>query len=353
MYGTGRKYGLEINSLVDERRDPIRSTHAAARFSRDLYNIYGDWILVIAAYNCGPGNVNRAIRRSGGKTNYWEIYRYLPRETRGHVPAFIAATYVMNYYKEHNLFPKKVDIPVVTDTIHIKEQLHLKQVAEVLDIPLKAIRDLNPQYRYDIIPSGNRTYYLSLPVEYTLSFIDLEDSIYAYKDSLFFDPSKQVISPPSNYASYKPEAPGADYVKLNYTVKYGDNVGFISEWYGIKASSLRYWNDIRRNMIRTGEKLVIYKHKSVAKKYEGINSLSFAEKQARIGKTATTSSASVSTPSDYKGEYILYTVQSGDTLWEIAKKYEGVNETDIMRLNNLNDGNRIKPGQVLRIKPKS
>lgn len=356
MYGTGRRYGLEINSLVDERRDPIRSTEAAARLSRDLYEIYGDWLLVIAAYNCGPGNVNRAIRRAGGKTNYWDIYYFLPRETRGHVPAFIAATYVMNYYGEHNLKPKKVDIPVISDTLHIHRPLHLEQVSEVLQIPLKEIRDLNPQYRNDIIPAVNKTYTLSLPDEYTLKFIDLEDSIYAYKDSIYFDPSKNVISPKSgsHYASYTPQAPGKDYVPLSYTVKSGDNLGFIAEWYHVRLSDLRYWNNIHRDIIRSGQKLTIYKHKDQAGKYEDINSLSFAQKQARIGKTVTPAgSSSYVPPVDDNREYVMYTVQSGDTLWDIAKKYSGVTETDIIRLNNLKDGDKIRPGQKLRIKPKS
>jgi membrane-bound lytic murein transglycosylase D len=353
MYGTGRKYGLEINSLVDERRDPIESTRAAARYSRDLYEIYGDWLLVIAAYNCGPGNVNRAIRRSGGKTNYWDIYYYLPRETRGHVPAFIAATYVMNYYSEHNLSPAKIDLPIISDTIHVTEPLHLQQVSEVLRIPMKEIRDLNPQYSQDIIPAGKKVYSLCLPDEYTLKFIDYEDSIYAYKDSLFFDPSKNIVTPTSSYAGYTPEAPGKDYVKLTYTVKSGDNLGFISEWYNVSISDLKYWNDIRRNMIRSGQKLTIYKHKSKASKYQNINSLSFAEKQARIGKTVNTTELPGPLAQNLSGDYVIYTVQSGDTLWDIAKKYSGVTESDIMRLNNLSDGDKIRPGQQLKIKPKS
>ena len=356
MYGTGRSYGLEINSLVDERRDPIKSTCAAAQYSRDLYKIYNDWLLVIAAYNCGPGNVNRAIRRSGGKTNYWDIYYYLPRETRGHVPAFIAVTYLMNYYSEHNLVPAEVDMSMQTDTLLIKDRLHLGQVSEVLNIPLKQLRDLNPQYRYDIIPAGEKTYSLCLPEDYIMSFIDYEDSIFAYKDSVYFDPSKYTISPASHsYTSYFPEAPGSDYVKLTYTVKSGDNLGYISEWYHIRISDLRYWNDIRRNLIRSGQKLTIYKHKSQADKYRDIDKLTFAQKQARIGKpvsSPTPATAQNTTPAS-DGEYIMYTVKSGDTLWDIAKLYPGVTDTDIMRLNNITDANKIRPGQKLKIKPKS
>lgn len=355
MYGTGRIYGLEINSLVDERRDPIKSTYAAAKYVKDLYEIYKDWILVIAAYNCGPGNVNKAIRRSGGKTNYWDIYYYLPRETRGHVPAFIAATYVMNYYSEHNLTPASVEIPVITDTLMVKRQLHLQQVSEVLDIPLKQIRDLNPQYRYDIIPANNKTYSLSLPVEHVSGFIDLEDSIYAYKDSIFFDPDKMIISPTTttHYTKYMPEAPGPDYVKLIYTVKSGDNLGYISEWYNVRISDLRYWNNIRRNLIRSGQKLAIYKPKSQVSKYKNIDKMTFAEKQAMIGKPVAISSSNTSATSNYDGEYVMYTVKSGDTLWDIAKLFAGVTDTDIMQLNNITDASKIRPGQKLKIKPKN
>lgn len=352
MYGTGRIYGLEINSLVDERRDPIKSTHAAARFCKDLYEIYNDWILVIAAYNCGPGNVNKAIRRSGGKTNYWDIYYYLPRETRGHVPAFIAATYMMNYSAEHNLHPAPVDLPILSDTVRISQKLHLKQVAEVLELPIEQLRDLNPQYRYDIIPaSTGKTYALALPAPYIGSFIDYEDSIYAYKDSVFFDPEKMIISPTTNYSSNIPQAPGPDYVKLTYTVKSGDNLGYISEWYDVRISDLRYWNNIRGNVIRSGQKLAIYKPKSKADRYAKIDKMSFAEKQKTIGKTVSTS-ASAKVPDDYDGEYVTYTVRQGDTLWDIAKLFPGVSDTDIMRLNGISDAGKIRPGQQLRIKPK-
>ncbi|MBA7681907.1 Membrane-bound lytic murein transglycosylase D [subsurface metagenome] len=353
MYGTGRMYGLEINSLVDERRDPIKSTHAAARFVKDLYEIYNDWILVIAAYNCGPANVNRAIRRSGGKTNYWDIYYYLPRETRGHVPAFIAATYVMNYYAEHNLTSAKVDIPILCDTLHVKKELHLKQVSEVLDIPLKELRDLNPQYRHDIIPSGKKTYALRLPAEYAGEFIDQEQFIYAYKDSVYLNKDKMIISPTaSTYSHHIPEAPGKDYVKLKYAVKPGDNLGYIASWYNVRVSDLRYWNNIRRNIIRAGQKLTIYKHKSKAKKYKNIDQMSFAEKQVMIGKPVTVEQSKPATTSGNNGEYVMYTVKYGDNLWDIAKKFPGVSYTNIMQLNNLSETDKIKPGQQLKIKPK-
>ena len=170
MYSTGKMYGLEIGSYIDERRDPIKSSHAAARFLKDLYKTFGDWTLVIAAYNCGPGNVNKAIRRSGGKRNYWDIYYRLPRETRGYVPAFIAASYTMNYYEEHNLQPKNIEIPTVTDTICVKEKLHLGQVSEVLNIPIQQLRDMNPHFKKDIIPENKKKdYFLRIPEQYIIT----------------------------------------------------------------------------------------------------------------------------------------------------------------------------------------
>ncbi len=354
MYGTGRMYGLEINSLVDERRDPIKSTHAAVRYIKNLHSMYDDWLLAIAAYNCGPGNVNKAIRRAGGKKNFWEIYYYLPRETRGHVPAFIAATYTMHYFKEHNITPADIDLPVNSDTIMIHDKLHLEQVAHVLNIPIKQLQDLNPQYHYDIIPGNSKPYALRLPEQKALTFIDLKDSILAYKDSIYFN-SRKVSAP--TYTRTLPNMPGKDYVKLTYTVKSGDAVGLIAQWYNVKTNDLKYWNGIRRNLIRTGQKLKIYKHKSAAAKYRDINNLSYAEKQTRIGKTVTASSVSSNTSqttfSGSDDSYVIYTVRNGDTIWEIAKRYPGVSDTDIMRLNNISKASSIRPGQKLRIKPKT
>jgi len=354
MYGTGKLYGLTVNSLVDERRDPIKSTYAAARFARDLYAIYNDWTLVIAAYNCGPGNVNRAIRRSGGKRNYWDIYYYLPRETRGHVPAFIAATYVMNYYKEHNLKPVPVSFPIASDTVMVTKNLHLAQVSEVLGIPLQLLRDMNPQYRTDIIPGKNTPLVLRLPLDQTARYIDLEKQIFAYKDSVYFNPQKVITTPTAVDSRGVEEPPPGNYAKLLYTVKEGDNLGFISMWYNVRISDIQYWNNIRYNTIRTGQKLSIYVPRNNASKYQDINNLTFAEKQARIGKSVTP--AVTAKPSQMLvagNDYVLYTVKQGDTIWDIIKKYPGVTETEIMKLNNISDASKLKAGQQLKIKPKS
>jgi len=355
MYGTGRMYDLTINSYVDERRDPIKSTHSAARFMKDLYEIYGDWILVIAAYNCGPGSVNKAIRRSGGKKNFWDIYYYLPRQTRGHVPAFIAATYTMNYYKEHNLVPVKIDLPIPSDTLMITDELHLLQVSEVLGIPIDLLRDINPQYKRDVIPGHSRPFSLKLPMEYSLQFIDLQDSILAYKDSILFNKEIKTKAP-ADYTSstYLPEPPSKNMTKVSYTVKSGDNLGIIAGWYHVKLSDLKYWNNIYGSMIRSGQQLIVYVPKTKAKQYGKIDDMSFAEKQRSIGKTVTSEPVASSVANEpLSNDFIYYTIRSGDTLWEIAQKYSGVSDTDIMQLNNISNAGKIRPGQVIRIKRKS
>ncbi len=358
MYSTGKHYGLTINSLVDERRDPIAATHAAARFLADLYKIYHDWTLALAAYNCGPGNVNKAIRRSGGRRNFWDIYYYLPRETRGYVPAFIAATYTMNYYEDHLISKASHSLPRAIDTMLVYEPVHLKQVSEVLDIPIGMLRDINPQYRQDIVPGTSKHgYAIKIPQEQVAAFIDLQDSIFAFKDSVYFDPGKKVASPQHYSSSYRVDLSADKYDKLYYTVKSGDNVGYIADWYDIRSSDLRYWNNISRNMIRTGQKLVIYKPKGKSARYREINTMNFSEKQKSAGRSvssgnsASTNSASAGS-STGNGEYITYRVKQGDSLWEIARKYSGVSENDITRLNNISNASKIQPGLLLKIKPK-
>ena len=203
MYSTGRSYGLTINSLVDERRDPIKATHAAAKYIKDLYQIYNDWILVIAAYNCGPGNVNKAIRRSGNKKDYWAIYYRLPRETRGYIPQYVAAAYAMNYYAEHKIKPLPLNIPVATDTIMVSTDIHLTQISEVMGIPIGELRALNPQYRTGLVPGSSKPFSLTLPMNHLGDFIDLNDTIRNYKADVYLtrvnqtaDPSRSTYVPP-------------------------------------------------------------------------------------------------------------------------------------------------------------
>lgn len=349
MYYTGKMYKLEINSFVDERRDPIKSSYAAAHFLKDLYNIYDDWILVIAAYNCGPGNVNKAIRRSGGKRNYWDIYYHLPRETRGYVPAFIAATYVLNYHEEHNLKSKKCDLPIVCDTIMTTQRIHLEQISHIMGLPIDELRNLNPQYRRDIIPGKGKSYAIRLPFEETGRFIDLQDSIINYNDSVYFNPA--ALSKKPQHTTYYPGPPTKNHVKLTYVIKSGDNLGYIAEWYSVSVSNLKHWNSIRGSKIRVGQKLKVYVHKSKVDKYKSVNTMTFAQKQASIGKKVEEKAVQTIEPLK-TGEYELYTVKRGDTIWEIAKQFPNVTETEIMSWNNITNAAKISVGQQLKIKIK-
>ncbi len=352
MYSTGRMYGLTINSVVDERRDPIKSTHAAARYIKDLYRIYNDWILVIAAYNCGPGNVNKAIRRSGNKKDYWEIFYRLPRETRGYIPQYVAAAYAVNYYADHQIQPLALNIPVATDTIMLHKDFHLKQISEVMGIPLGELYALNPQYRTGLIPGSSKPFSLTLPMNHLGDFIDLNDTIRSYKSDIYLD-KKTVIADPSR-STYRP-ADVKGKTKLLYTVRDGDNLGYIAEWYKVGLSQLRYWNNIYRNTIRVGQKLVVYVDPSSANSYSKINSMTFAEKQATIGKSVTKVSSVqnnyVSDESD--SEFVTYTVRYGDTIWDIVKMFDDVTTTDVLTLNKISDPGKIQVGQKLKIKRKS
>lgn len=251
MLKTGKIYGLENNSLVDERRDPIKSTWAAARYLKDLYNIYKDWNLVLAAYNCGPGNVNKAIRRAGGATDYWEIYPFLPKETRGYVPGFIAANYVMNYYCEHGICPMETQLPETSDTIHIHKDLNLNQVAGVCNIDIEQLRSLNPQYKKDIVPGNSKPYILRLPNNTANQFIELQDSIYAYKANQYLTKRKTVAVNENNTG--KGNTGNATYHKI----RQGDNLGKIAAKYGTTVNQLRKLNNLKGNNITAGKTLRI------------------------------------------------------------------------------------------------
>lgn len=235
MPSTGKSYGLEVNSLVDERRDPIRSTQAACRYLRDLYTIYNDWTLAIAAYNCGPGNVNKALARSGGR-NFWEIYDYLPSETRGYVPAFIAASYAYAYHQQHGIAPNETPIPLSVDTLHIDRLMHFGQIASTIDVPLETLRQLNPQYKLDIIPATTKTYALVLPQRNIAQYIVNEPDILA-KDSTYL---KEYINP-ANIDRKRLEQPATTY----YKVKKGDTLGAIARRYHVTTAQLMRWNGIK------------------------------------------------------------------------------------------------------------
>ena len=251
MLKTGKIYGLENNSLVDERRDPIKSTWAAARYLKDLYNIYKDWNLALAAYNCGPGNVNKAIRRAGGATDYWKIYPFLPKETRGYVPGFIAANYVMNYYCEHGICPMETQLPETSDTIHIHKDLNLNQVAGVCNIDIEQLRSLNPQYKKDIVPGNSKPYILRLPNNTANQFIELQDSIYAYKANQYLTKRKTVAV--NENSTGKGNTGNATYHKI----RQGDNLGKIAAKYGTTVNQLRKLNNLKGNNITAGKTLRI------------------------------------------------------------------------------------------------
>ncbi|MBQ2501275.1 MAG: transglycosylase SLT domain-containing protein [Bacteroidales bacterium] len=246
MYNTAKSYNLKITSYVDERLDIEKAADAAARYLQDAYNTFGDWALAICSYNCGSGNVNKAIQRSG-KRDFWSIYPYLPRETRGYVPAFVGAMYAMTYYKEYGLVPEPVALPHYTDTIMVNKNLHFKQINELTGIPVETLRELNPQYTHDIVPGNEGPYVLKIPYQYTNSFISVEDSVYTHKaDSLL---SAKVLTSVSS---------GGDGGSIRYLIKNGDTLGSIARRYHVTVSNLKRWNNLKSDSIRAGRYLTIY-----------------------------------------------------------------------------------------------
>jgi len=315
MYSTAKIYGLHIDSFVDERLDPFKAAEAAAQYLQDSYQIFGDWNLAIASYNCGAGNVNRAIRRSGGSRAFWDIYPYLPRETRGYVPAFVGALYTMKFYKEHGIKPVAVELPAPVDTFRITKRLHLKQVSELTGAPLDELKNLNPQYRHEIIPGDSREYILRIPYRYTNAFIDNEDSLYRHKADIYFNP-----------VTLKKIQDGGDGEMITYRVKSGDYLGKIASRYGTTVAKIKRWNNLKSNNIRVGQRLILYRGGNApASAASSTNSSS--------GGNATVSGGTT------------YTVKSGDALSTIAEKYK-VTVTQLKNWNNLS-GNNIRVGQKL------
>ena len=385
MYSTAKMYGLHIDSFVDERLDPVKSAEAAAQYLQDSYEIFGDWNLAIASYNCGAGNVNKAIRRSGGKRAFWDIWPYLPRETRGYVPAFVGALYAMTYHKEHGIKPETVEMPVHVDTFRINKQLHLKQVAELTGAPLEELKNLNPQYRHEIIPGNSREYILRLPYTYTNAFIEYEDSVYTHKYDELFNPT-----------TIKKIQDGGDGERIVYRVKSGDYLGRIASRHRCSVAQIKRWNGLKSNNV--GQRLVIYKgggpsSSSSSASTSSSSAASGSQSPAPTGtytvksgdtlsgiatrhgvtvaqlkqwnnltsnnikigqklKLNSSSSASSSqSTSSTAGEYTTYTVKSGDSFYVIAKNYPGVSAQDIMDFNGLNSS-KIKPGMTIKIPKK-
>ncbi len=253
MYSTGRHYGLEVTSFVDERRDPVASTRAACNFLKDLYDMFGDWTLAIAAYNCGPGNVTKAIRRAGGNTNnFWEIYHYLPRETRGYIPSFIAATYAYTFHRQHDIEPAEAPLPLATDTIMVSRLMHFRQIESTIDTPVEVIRRLNPQYKADIVPAIGKSYSLTLPMSDISLYLENEPQIQA-KDTAYLAEYLK----PSNIDKTKKEF---SIESFTYKVKSGDTLSAIASRNGVTVSQIKKWNNIKNaDKLRIGQKLEIYR----------------------------------------------------------------------------------------------
>jgi membrane-bound lytic murein transglycosylase D len=324
MYRTALRYDLRINSYIDERLDPVAATHAAARYLKDLYGLFNDWTLAIAAYNCGEGNVLKAIRRSGGKRSYWDIYPYLPRETRMYVPNFVAAGYVLDYYKHHRLQPKSISMPAQVDTFVIGRMLHFEQVSEVIGIPVDELRDFNPQYLHDIVPGSSSTYVLNIPYEYTVMFADKEQEIYAYRDSVYFNPNiVQQIAGRNTPVDVRSQ--------LIHRVKTGETLGLIAVKYRVKVSDIKYWNDLRSDRINVGKKLIV--------------NASGATKQSK--PEAVTAAAP---KGKANGGYIVHTVVKGETLSRIAEAYDDVTYYDLMKLNGYTSKSKIYPGNKIKVR---
>ena len=331
MYQTAKIYDLHVDSFVDERMDPIKSCDAAAQYLLDAYNMFGDWILAIASYNCGAGNVRKAIKRAGGSRKFWDIWEYLPRETRSYVPAFVGALYTLEYYKEHGLKPEAVGMPSGIDTLVINKQLHLRQVSELTGAPLDQLKNLNPQYRHEIIPGHEREYILRLPYQYTSSFIENEDTLYKHKAEVYFDP-----------VAIKKIKDEGDGVRIIYKVKNGDYLGKIASKHRVSVAKIKKWNKLKNDNIRVGQKLVIYRGGSGPSTPEPeTNSSSSSAKVQTQAKTPAKTSAAAQTQ-------CTYTVKSGDTFYSIAKNYPGVSAQNIMDHNGLSSS-KLKPGMVIKI----
>jgi membrane-bound lytic murein transglycosylase D len=313
MFGTGRELGLEVSSYVDERSDPLMATEAAAKYLGRLYKIFGDWDLALAAYNSGPGNVTKAIRRSGGYENYWNIRPHLPRETAGYLPAFLATMYIFEYANEHGFVPNKPKINYIeTDTIKVKQMIALDQVSELTGVPMEMLQFLNPSYKLDIIPFiEDENYVLRLPREYVGPFVTHEKEIYALAKAEFDRREKPL---PQFFETNS---------RVRYRVRSGDYLGKIARKFGVRVSQIKQWNGLRSNNIRVGQRLTVYPRKPVF--------------------DANVTAAPTKTPNS-GGK--TYKVKNGDSLWTIAQKFPGVSIDNLKSWNNLSSNN-LKAGMVL------
>ncbi len=357
MYNTGKLYKLEINSYYDERRDPVKSTYAACQYFKDMYAIYGDWLLVIASYNCGPGNVNKAIKRSGGSKNFWEIAKFLPAETRGYVPAFVAVTYLMNHTDEHQIFPV---MPAYNyfevDTVAIDRGIALRKIADAIDLPIEVVTYLNPLYKKGVIPDTKEPNYLRLPSSKLAAYLSAEATL--------FDP---VVVPVVN-ATAEPhfastnssdmETGAFKYetkkVKKIYTVRSGENLSVISKKLSCTVNELKSWNKLRSNLLMKGQRLSYYanvKVKVPLEKKAVTTTKTEEEKPGTVAdETSKASQASTGKSTTSSPETIYHMVQKGDTLWKIAQRYEGVTVEQIMKINSISNSKSLIPGTKLKVK---
>lgn len=394
MPSTATGKGLEVNSLVDERLDPLRSSHAAASLLKEFYDIYGDWALALAAYNCGPGNVNKAIRNSGGRRDFWEIYNYLPKETRGYVPAFIAATYIMNNYGKHGITPVTARSPIVTDTVHITNRVHFKQISDVMGISVDELRTLNPQYKQDIIPGNIKPYTLILPSVQAYCYKANEDSILSHNRNLYeqravVEPSTGISKSQSeleadanarNSAVTGTDSKGAytdELVVKYHTVQRGETLKSIANLYGVTVEDIRTANDLSSTKIKRGKKLKIntYNRTYLAENQSPVQQpaasvtpssnqpvapqASAAAPSTRANnnttrnntRSTTKNTNKTNTPKTTTPRSTSYTVKSGDNLDKIARR-NGVSVDQLMKQNGLTS-DKIKPGQTLKIPGKT
>jgi len=315
MFTTGKMYGLEVSSYVDERADPEMATEAASKYLKSLYKSFNDWDLALAAYNSGPGNVSKAIRRSGGETNYWKIRRNLPRETAGYVPAFLATMYIFEYAEEHGF---KSTGPryhqIATDTVQVKRLITLEQVAQVVNLPVEEVEFLNPSYKVGIIPFiKDKNYTLRLPVDKIGKFVANEAAIYAHVE----EEIKNLETPLPKYV----EQPD----RIRYRVRSGDYLGKIAERYGVGVSQIKRWNGLKNNNLRVGQRLTIYPRKPAS-----------SNSQTSVAKTTT------------KNNVKIYTVKNGDSLWTISQKFPGVTVQNIKKWNDISS-NKLQPGMKLKV----
>ncbi len=355
MYHTGKLYNLKVSSYVDDRNDPYKATIAACEHLRDLYAIYHDWSLVLAAYNSGAGNVNRAIRKSGGIMDFWTIMRYLPRETRDYVPAFIAASYVLHHAADHNLYPVHPGILYTeVDTVTVRQALTFDQISEMFNIPLENIRFLNPAYTKDLIPAGpEQTYALRLPLSYVADFMNNEEALYQFKTQKGME-RDQLLA----------QIRDVQERSLTHVVRKGETLSSIAKKYRCSVADLKRWNGIRQNYVKTNRELIVYtsdKNSKAAQASTGQSIKSQESKEttlALIGppawediiESATDAQNTAAAIKKQQDDRVIYhTIRHGDTLWSIANKYQGVTVEQIKQWNQIKNARAIKPGQKLKI----